>query len=259
MNKFQDPSFFKIENLSKNFGGFTVVSELSFNLVRGEIMGLVGPNGAGKTTVFNLITGFLRPSKGRVIFKDKEITYLKPHEIARGGLVRTFQLNKIFSSLSVEENIRIGCYGDERGGLMRFLFNPPKSERDNLQEAVNKILDLIGLERFRNKIAADLSYGDHKRLGIGIALGAKPTLLLLDEPFAGMNPVETQKCMDILRRIVEQGTTILLVDHDMRAVMGICESILVLNFGKKIAEGKPEEIRENPEVVTTYLGSFKVA
>ena len=259
MNKLQDPSFFRIENLTKNFGGFTAVSELSFNLVRGEIMGLVGPNGAGKTTVFNLITGFLRPSKGRVIFKNKEITYLKPHEIARGGLVRTFQLNKIFSGLSVEENIRIGCYGDERGGLMRFLFNPPKGERDNLREAVNKILNLVGLERFRNKIAADLSYGDHKRLGIGIALGANPILLLLDEPFAGMNPVETQKCMDILRRIVEQGTTILLVDHDMRAVMVICERIFVLNFGKKIAEGKPEEIRENPEVVTTYLGSFKVA
>jgi branched-chain amino acid transport system ATP-binding protein len=259
MNNYREPSFFNVENLTKNFGGFTAVSKLSFMLVRGEIMGLVGPNGAGKTTVFNLITGFLKPSQGRVVFRDKEIIYLKPHEIARGGLVRTFQLNKIFSSLSVEENIRIGCYCHERGGLMRFLFNPPKSERDNMEEAVNKILDLIGLGELRNKIAADLSYGDHKRLGIGISLGAKPTLLLLDEPFAGMNPVETQKCMDILRRIVEQGTTILLVDHDMRAVMGICERILVLNFGKKIAEGKPEEIRENPEVVTTYLGSIKVA
>jgi branched-chain amino acid transport system ATP-binding protein len=259
MNKFQDPNFFKVETLSKNFGGFTAVSELSFRLARGEIMGLVGPNGAGKTTVFNLVTGFLKPSKGRVIFKDEEITYLEPHEIARGGLVRTFQLNKIFSSLSVEENVRIGCYGYERGGLMRFLFNPPKNERDDMEEAVNSILDLIGLKGLRKKIAADLSYGDHKRLGIGISLGTKPTLLLLDEPFAGMNPVETQKCMDILRRIVDQGITILLIDHDMRAVMGICETILVLNFGKKIAEGKPEEIRENPEVVTTYLGSIKVA
>jgi len=251
--------FLVVENLSKNFGGFAALSAVSFKLERGEILGLVGPNGAGKTTLFNIITGFLRPSGGSIHFQGRDITHLSPHEIARMGIVRTFQLNKIFLHLTVEENIRIGCYLHEKGGPRRFFFGAPSEEKEYLDEKVRKIIHLIGFEGFKKKMAEDLPYGDQKLLSIGISLGAEPTLLLLDEPFAGMNPVETGRCVSLLRRIMEQGTTLFLVDHNMRAVMGFCDRIMVLNFGKKIAEGKPAEIRENPEVITSYLGSIKVA
>jgi len=248
-----------VQNLSKHFGGFTALSELSFNLIEGEILGLVGPNGAGKTTAFNLITGFLEPTQGEIVFRGQNITHLRPHEIARMGIIRTFQLNKIFLNLAVEENIRIGCHLYEKGGIRRFLFSSSKREHEELEERVNRIVRLVGLEELRGRVAEGLPYGDQKLLSIGVSLGAEPTLLLLDEPFAGMNPVETARCVSLLRQIVEKGTTIFLVDHNMRAVMGFCDRIIVLNFGKKIAEGKPEEVRENPEVITSYLGSIKVA
>lgn len=248
-----------VRDLTKTFGGFTALSGLNFELRRGEILGLVGPNGAGKTTVFNLITGFLKPTRGRVLFMDNDVTGLNPPEVARKGLVRTFQLNKTFSNLTVEENIEIGCHRFEKGGLFCFLLGSPKKEREKFKERVNGIISLVGLEDLRQKVAEDLPYGDQKLLGIGISLGANPTLLLLDEPFAGMNPVETARCVVLLHRILEQGTTLFLVDHNMRAVMGFCDRIVVLNFGKKIAEGKPAEIRENPEVITSYIGSIQVA
>jgi len=252
-------SFLTIQNLSKNFGGFSALSGVSFNLEGKEILGLVGPNGAGKTTLFNLITGFLKPSQGKVFFQGRDITHLNSHEIARIGVIRTFQLNKIFLNLTVEENIRIGCYLHEKGGARRFLFGSSREENEDLDAKVKRIISLIGLEELKEKVAEDLPYGDQKLLGIGISMGAEPALLLLDEPFAGMNPVETGRCVSLLRRIVEQGTTLFLVDHNMRAVMGFCDRIVVLNFGKKIAEGKPAEIRENPEVIASYLGSIKVA
>lgn len=248
-----------VENLSKNFGGFSALSGVSFDLEEKEILGLVGPNGAGKTTLFNLITGFLKPNSGRIFFKGCDITPLNSHEIARRGIVRTFQLNKVFLDLSVRENIRIGGYLREKGGTKRFLLGPSNEEKKEVEGRVERIINLIGLEEFKEKIAEDLPYGDQKLLGIGIAMAAEPTLLLLDEPFAGMNPVETARCISLLKRIVDQGTTLLLVDHNMRAVMGFCDRIVVLNYGRKIAEGKPEEIRENPEVIASYLGSIKVA
>jgi branched-chain amino acid transport system ATP-binding protein len=252
-------SFLTVQTLSKNFGGFSALSGVNFNLEEKEILGLVGPNGAGKTTLFNLITGFLKPSQGKVFFKGSDITHLSPHEIARIGVIRTFQLNKIFLNLTVGENIRIGCFLHEKGGVKRFLFGSSRVESEGLEEKVNRIIGLIGLEELRKKVAEDLPYGDQKLLGIGISMGAEPTLLLLDEPFAGMNPVETRRCVSLLRRIIEQGTTLFLVDHNMRAVMGFCDRIMVLNFGKKIAEGKPVEIQKNPEVIASYLGSIKVA
>jgi branched-chain amino acid transport system ATP-binding protein len=248
-----------VENLSKQFGGFTAVSDLSFELTEGEILGLVGPNGAGKTTVFNLITGFLPPTWGKIFFMGRDITSLKTHQIARIGLVRTFQLNKVFSSLSVEENIRIGCHLFDKGGFSRFLIGSTKKEKNALNEKVDFILNLVGLDSVREKVAEDLPYGDQKLLGIGVSMGADPKLLLLDEPFAGMNPVETARCVTILRQIVAKGTTLFLVDHDMRAVMGTCKRIVVLNFGKKIAEGRPDEIRTNPQVIASYLGSLNIA
>ena len=251
--------FLTVQNLSKNFGGFSALSGVDFSLGEREVLGLVGPNGAGKTTLFNLITGFLKPSQGEISFQGRNITRLNPYEIARVGVIRTFQLNKIFLNLTVEENIRIGCYLHEKGGVKRFLIRSSREEEEEINEKVNRTIALIGIEDLRKKVAEDLPYGDQKLLGIGISMGAEPTLLLLDEPFAGMNPVETARCVALLRRIMEKGTTLFLVDHNMRAVMGFCDRIVVLNFGRKIAEGKPAEIRENPEVIASYLGSIKVA
>lgn len=248
-----------VNNLNKNFGGFTVVQDLSFSLDKGKIVGLVGPNGAGKTTVFNLISGFLHPDQGKVVFKGRDITHLSSYEIPSMGLVRTFQLNKVFSNLTIEENIQIGCHKFEKGGISRFLFGSTKKENAQIEDRVEKILRLVGLEQMRGKMADTLSYGDQKLLGIGIALGAGPILLLLDEPFAGLNPSETMRCMSLLRQILERGTTILIVDHNMRAVMGFCNWILVLNLGKKIAEGPPEEICRNPEVISCYLEGTAIA
>ena len=244
----------RVQNLSKRFGGFTAVSDLSFELEIGRIMGLVGPNGAGKTTTFNLISGFLKPSTGTVEFQSKEITHLSPDEISRQGLVRTFQLNKLFSNLTVEENIRNGCHQFEKGGIKRFLLRSPNSERRSLESRVTRLIQMVKLENLKKQRADDLSYGDQKLLGIGIALATDPKLLMLDEPFAGMNTTETERCASLIKQIVNNGTTIFLVDHNMRAIMGICDHVIVLNFGEKIAEGEPEKIQSDPNVIACYLG-----
>ncbi|MFH1351436.1 MAG: ABC transporter ATP-binding protein [Pseudomonadota bacterium] len=248
-----------VENLSKRFGGFAALYDVGFKLNKGEILGLVGPNGAGKTTTFNIISGFLRPTTGRVFFQGQDITNISPYDIARIGLVRTFQLNKIFSSLTVEENIRIGCHLHRKGGPRRFVFGTPKNEKDELEARKKSIFESVGLDELKGKLAEDLPYGDQKMLGIGISMATDPTLLLLDEPFAGMNIVEANRCVSILRRIVQKGTTVFLVDHNMRAVMGFCDRIIVLNFGRKIADGTPDEIKENPEVINSYLGGVEGA
>jgi branched-chain amino acid transport system ATP-binding protein len=252
-------NFLVVDKISKHFGGFAAVSKLTFGLDAGEIVGLVGPNGAGKTTIFNLLTGFLRTSEGRVIFKGKNITNLQAYEIARMGLVRTFQLNRVFASLSVRENLEIGCHGNEKGGIKRFFFNNSVGELEYFRERVDRIAATVGLTDMQKKSADNLSYGDQKLLGIGIALGASPDLLLLDEPFSGMNSSEAMRCVSSLRRIVEHGTTIFLIDHNMRAIMGFCDRIIVVNFGEKIADGKPGEICKNNDVISCYLGGTDYA
>ncbi len=244
----------RVQNLSKSFGGFAAVSDLSFDLEPGKIMGLVGPNGSGKTTIFNLISGFLKPTTGTVEFQSNDITHLSPDDISRKGLVRTFQLNKLFSNLTVEENIRNGCHQFEKGGIKRFLLRSPNSERQALEDRVTKLIQLVKLENLKEQRADDLSYGDQKLLGIGIALATEPKLLMLDEPFAGMNNTETERCASLIKQIVDNGTTIFLVDHNMRAIMGICDHVIVLNFGEKIAEGEPEKIQSDPNVIACYLG-----
>jgi branched-chain amino acid transport system ATP-binding protein len=244
----------RVQNLSKSFGGFAAVAGLSFDLEAGRIIGLVGPNGAGKTTTFNLISGFLKPTAGTVEFQSNDITHLNPDEISRQGLVRTFQLNKLFSNLTVEENIRNGCHQFEKGGIKRFLLRSPNSERRALEDRVTRLIQLVKLENLKEQRADDLSYGDQKLLGIGIALATEPKLLMLDEPFAGMNNTETERCASLIKQIVDNGTTIFLVDHNMRAVMGICDHVIVLNFGEKIAEGEPQKIQSDPNVIASYLG-----
>jgi len=248
------PTMLQVRGLGKKFGGFEAVSDLSFDLQAGEIMGLVGPNGAGKTTTFNLISGFLGPSAGSVVFRGDDITGKGPDQIARQGLVRTFQLNRLFSKLTVSDNVRNGCHQHERGGVRRFLLPPPGRERRRLDERVARIVETVGLTAQRDSLAEDLSYGDQKLLGIGIAVAARPELIMLDEPFAGMNPTETSRCSALVKHLVEEGMTIFLVDHNMRAIMGICDRVLVLNFGRKIAEGAPERIQSDPNVVACYLG-----
>jgi ABC-type branched-subunit amino acid transport system ATPase component len=254
-----DRPLLSVEALSKRFGGFAAVSELGFELRAGEILGLVGPNGAGKTTVFNLVSGFLRPSAGRIFFEGRNITGRNPQEIARLGLVRSFQLNKLFADLSVEENVRIGCHTVEPGGWRRLLFGASRAEKARFEARVEAIIKRVGLEAVRRKRAKDLAYGDQKLLGIGLALGVGPTLLMLDEPFAGMNQTESQRCADLLRDIARDRITMFLVDHNMRAIMGICDRVLVLNFGAKVADGKPQDIQNHPEVIRCYLGSKHLA
>jgi branched-chain amino acid transport system ATP-binding protein len=251
----QSPSIIlRVQNLGKRFGGFAAVANLSFELEVGKIMGLVGPNGAGKTTTFNLISGFLKPTTGSVEFQSRKITHLSPDEISRQGLVRTFQLNKLFSNLTVEENIRNGCHQFEKGGVKRFLLGSPNSDKLALEDRVAKLIQLAKLENLKHQRADDLSYGDQKLLGMGIALATEPKLLMLDEPFAGMNNTETERCASLIKQIVDNGTTIFLVDHNMRAIMGVCDHVIVLNFGEKIAEGEPEKIQSDPNVIACYLG-----
>ncbi len=244
----------KVQGLRREFGGFVAVSDVSFEHREGEILGLVGPNGAGKSTIFNLVSGFLQPTAGRVEYRGRDITGLDFQEVARLGLSRSFQLNKLFGGLTVEENIRIGCHLHEPGGLRRFFFGPNRADRKAFEDRVEAIIERVGVQAMRHQRADELSYGDQKLLGIGVTLGSDPALLMLDEPFAGMNQTETLRCAELVRGIARDGKTVFLVDHNMRAIMGICDRVLVLNFGSLIAGGRPEEVQNNPAVIECYLG-----
>ncbi|HXF83291.1 MAG TPA: ABC transporter ATP-binding protein [bacterium] len=244
----------EVAGLTKYFGGFRAVADLSFAVEDGEILGLVGPNGAGKTTTFNLITGFATPSAGRVRFRGEDVTGRPPHALARRGLVRTFQHTTVFARLSVEENVRIGCFMRLPGGLRATLFGLSAAERALLAEGVDELIAFTGLDAHRRTAAQDLAYGDQRTLEIAVALGASPRLLLLDEPFAGMNRGEAERCMALIHRTRERGVTILLVDHHMDTLMQHCDRLVVMHHGEKLAEGTPQAIRRHPEVIRTYLG-----
>lgn len=245
----------RVEGLERRFGGFAAVDGIEFDIREGEILGLVGPNGAGKSTIFNLISGHLKPTAGKVFFRNRDITGLVMEEVARLGLVRSFQLNKLFGDLSVEENIRIGCHTQEPRGLSRLLLGTPRAEREHFEARVDAIVRRIGLADQRDKRAADLSYGDQKLLAIGIVLGVEPVLMMLDEPFAGMNQTESTRCGELVRGMARDGRTVFLVDHNMRAIMGICDRVIVVNFGRKVADGRPEDVQNNAEVIVCYLGT----
>ena len=246
----------EVRGLTKYFGGLAAVSDLDFDISKGELVGLIGPNGAGKTTLFNTISGVCSPSRGRVIFKGEDITGLKPHKIAEKGMVRTFQLTSLFKNKTTLENVIVAHHLQSKTGFWGTLFNTPTSRReenDNKQKAI-EILENLGLSPVKDKIARNLPYGQQRALGMAIALAAEPELLMLDEPVTGMNQEEIMNAMALIKRIQERGITILLVEHNMRVVMGFCERIIVLNYGKKIAEGQPKEIRGNKQVIEAYLG-----
>ncbi len=247
----------EVRGLTKCFGGLSAVNQLDFDVEKGEILGIIGPNGAGKTTIFNLITGFHRPTSGKLIFNGYDITGLKPSDIARHGLVRTYQATTLFKSKSVFENIMVAHHLRRSSSFFSLLFNTSSARREDekIQRQSMEILKFVELDHLKGEMPTNLPYGYQKLLGIAIALSANPILLLLDEPVAGMNPGESMSVMDRIRQIRNDGITVVLVEHDIKAVMSICDRIIVLNFGRKIAEDLPEGIKQNREVIEAYLGS----
>lgn len=245
----------EIRNLSRNFGGLAAVSNLSFSVGENEIRGLIGPNGAGKTTTFNVISGFYPPSAGKVLFRGEDVSGMRTSAIAARGLVRTFQATTLFQPLTVMENVLVSCHLQARTGPFRALFGADRRGDAAARELSREILDFFGLGERRDEQASSLPHGLQRVLGVAVAFAANPKLLLLDEPFTGMNAEETRQMMEIVRKVRDRGVTLLLVEHDMRAVMGLCDRITVLDFGKLLAEGTPDEVRRHPDVIEAYLGA----
>lgn len=246
----------EVRGLTKRFGGLVAVDTVDFAIHRGEIVSIIGPNGAGKSTVFKLITGFLRPTAGSVHFARQDITGLSLHRVARLGVIRTFQETTIFKDMTALENVVVAHHLQVRATAPELFFNSPRARRDEAAIRTNAIdlLRYLGLGRVQHERARNLPHGHLRALEIALAMAAQPTVLLLDEPFTGMTPQETDRLIDMIRGIRERGVTILLVAHDMRAVMRISDRIIVLNFGRKIAEGTPEQIQANEAVIEAYLG-----
>lgn len=252
----------EINNMTKVFGGLKAISDVTFSLDKGRIVSIIGPNGAGKTTFFNTLTGIYKPDGGTITFNGKSLVGLRPDQIAARGIARTFQNIRLFPDMSVIENILVGMHIHLKQSPLQALFRLPgfKQEEVDAEKKAMRLMRYVGLKRVENELAKNLPYGAQRRLEIARALAADPLLLLLDEPAAGMNPQETEDIIRLFRDIkADMGITILLIEHDMRVVMNISEDICVMDYGEKIAEGTPQEIRANTRVIEAYLGRGAVA